>query len=130
MHLSKTLTKLVSFIIFSSFLSGCGGGASESKSSIEELTPPISRGSLMISGYVSNVSGTIVEVSASLDNQKFITSTDLEGRYELLIEEVDDTSNEMLILSASGYGDEDFIQYRSILGVYSDVKRICSASRP
>ena len=37
---------------------------------------------------------------------------------------MDDNSNEMLILSASGYGDEDFIQYRSILGVYSDVKRI------
>ena len=124
MRLPQILNKFILIIILCTFLNGCGGGASESKSAIEELTPPISRGSLTISGYVSNVAGTIVEVSASLDNQKFITSTDLEGRYELLIEEVDDTSNEMLILSASGYGDEDFIQYRSILGVYSDVKRI------
>lgn len=122
MFLLQAQTKFTLIIVLCIFLSGCSGGSDTSKPFAEESTPPVSLGSMTISGYVSNVAGTSVEVSSTLNDQRFVTSTDLEGRYELFLEDVDDDSKEMLILSASGYGDENFIQYRSILGVYSEIK--------
>ena len=125
MDKSWSFCKNIVILCLSAILSSCGGGGSGSANPIvPPLSPssPASPSSLTIAGSVSNVAGTLVEVSISVDDKSFETSTDSDGKYELTIELDDENTDGMLILSAQGLGNEDYINLRSILGDLESIK--------
>ena len=125
MDKSRSFFKYIAILCLCAILSSCGGGGSGSANPIAPpLSPssPASPSSLTIAGSVSNTAGTLVEVSILVDGKSFETSTDSDGKYEVTIELDDENTDGMLILSAQGFGNEDYINLRSILGDLATIK--------
>ena len=96
MDKSRSFSKYIVILCLSAILSSCGGGGSGSENPIlPPLSPssPASPSSLTIAGSVSNVAGTLVEVSISVDDKSFETSTDSDGKYELTLELDDENTD-------------------------------------
>ena len=121
-----SLSKCILVMCLGVMLSSCGGGGTGSSEPPipPSLNPssPTSPDGLTIIGSVSNTSSSLVEVSISVNGKSFETSTDSDGNYELFIELDDENTDGMLILSATGLGNENFINLRSILGDLATVK--------
>lgn len=125
MDRSRSIFKYIVIVSLSAILSSCGGGGSGSANPLAPpLSPssPASPSSLTIAGSVSNVADALIEVSISVDEKSFETSTDSDGKYELTIELDNENTDGMLILSAQGLGNDDYINLRSILGDLESIK--------
>ena len=121
----RPVAKISLLIWLSAMLNGCGGGGGSAESSVPPVqgtAPTASPDTLTILGAVSNITTTVVEVSLSIDGQSFTTSTDSQGNYELSIEFDGGDMDSLLILDAQGFGDEGYINFRSILGDLQSVK--------
>ena len=108
MDKSRSFSKSIVILCLSAILSSCGGGGSGSANPLAPpLSPssPASPSSLTIAGSVSNVADALIEVSISVDEKSFETSTDSDGKYELTIELDNENTDGMLILSAQGLGE-------------------------
>ena len=110
-------------LAFAAIITGCGGGGAPAAPLPLDTSPaPSTSGSeLTISGSVSNMDGVVLEISTTIGGKNYVTSSDADGTYELLIDSVSDGADDLVILSAQGYGDESLMEYRSVLGHYQSI---------
>ena len=119
----SSLWKILLLLAFAAIITGCGGGGAPAAPLPLDTSPaPSTSGSeLTISGSVSNMDGVVLEISTTIGGKNYVTSSDADGTYELLIDSVSDGADDLVILSAQGYGDESLMEYRSVLGHYQSI---------
>ena len=119
----SSLWKILLLLASAAIITGCGGGGAPAAPLPLDTSPaPSTSGSeLTISGSVSNMDGVVLEISATIGGKTYVTSSDADGTYELLIDSVSDGADDLVILSAQGYGDESLMEYRSVLGHYQSI---------
>lgn len=101
-------------------LAGCGGGGPGFGDDPEPVLtlPPAP---FVISGTVPSFMNPGAEVSLSLSDETFATTTDAQGRYSLTLNG-DISGTDFAVVNAQGQGNQRFIEFKSVLGQISAVK--------
>ena len=106
-------------------LTACGGGGSGYGSSPEPVVAP-PPAPFVISGTVPTFLDQGIEVSLNLSGERFTTTTDAQGRYELTLEgDIADTG--FAVITAQGQGSQEFIEFKSVLGQVSALKALAGS---
>jgi hypothetical protein len=105
-------------------LTACGGGSGNGSSSEPVVaTPPAT---FVISGTVPTFLNQGTEVSLNLSGERFATTTDAQGRYELTLEG-DITDTGFAVITALGQDSQEFIEFKSVLGQVSALKALAGS---
>ena len=122
---SKPISRGTAALIGVAMLTACGGGGSGYGSSPEPVVAP-PPAPFVISGTVSTLLDQGTEVSLNLSGERFTTTTDAQGRYELTLEgDIADTG--FAVITAQGQGGQEFIEFKSVLGQVSALKALAGS---
>ena len=121
MYPRVTVHALTLFSLLALAACGGGGGSNNTAGTIEAVAPP-PEPVFTIVGSVDASLDAGANVSVDLAGQRFSTTTDSQGRYEL---EVDSSaSNSLVSLNAQGKGEQDVLILASALGDLKSLKSL------
>lgn len=122
-RMSVTRVIALSSLLLLAACGGGGGGTSNSNETLEPVAPPEPVFTLVGSVDASLNEGS--DVFVDLGNERFSTTTDSQGRYEL---EIDSTASDSLVsVNVRGKGNQEAIALASTLGSLQYLKSLAGS---